>query len=95
VQQTPSSPLRALAFKVATVVFAVTAFLHPLCPSLQVQSHPQRGPLVFFRVYAGIMSQRASLINTSLTAEGADGKERASKLLQASAANNTYLVRKH
>lgn len=45
--------------------------------AFKVQNHPTRGPLVFFRVYSGVLSRSQPLLNVS-TGE----KERASKLLQ-------------
>lgn len=45
--------------------------------AFKVQNHPSRGPLVFFRVYAGVFTKSLALHNTSSGA-----KERPTKLLQ-------------
>ena len=46
----------------------------------QVQSHKQMGPLVFLRVYSGVMQSRMQLLNTTRGT-----KERPNKLLQVGA----------
>ena len=45
--------------------------------AFKVQNHPSRGPLVFFRVYAGVLTRALALHNTSTGV-----KERPTKLLQ-------------
>jgi elongation factor G len=45
--------------------------------AFKVQNHPQRGPLVFFRVYSGMLSNKLPLLNVNK-----DAKERPTKLLQ-------------
>ena len=64
-----------------TAPTTITVKTDPTAPlrafAFKVQNHPTRGPLVFFRVYSGVLLKGATLLNT-LTHE----KERPGKILQ-------------
>lgn len=68
----------AIDEKTGEVVPLVPSASAPLrALAFKVQNHPTKGPLVFFRVYSGVLSARLPLLNLQTGA-----KERPTKLLQ-------------